>query len=540
MILNSLKVKVGIYLVIALTVAVFLFTFMVVRNSREELLQQAISHAAQLSEVVIKSTRFAMMQNQPSHVDKIIGDVAAQQDIDRVRILSKNGKVIHSSDESEIGSLVDQEAEACLACHLDEQSMQASPMIGRPRFFTDKEGQHMLGSTAVIRNEPTCSSGNCHGDAADQAVLGVLDIVYPLHEIDKAMRDNTIRIIGLALGFVMLAALLVSVLVGRIVYRPLEDLKDGSERLADGDLEHPIPVRSNDELGQLAESFNSMMRRLRKSRAELQEWGRTLEQKVEAATHELQIAQAEAARSEKLASVGLLAAGIAHELNNPLTGVLTFSHLVRKQLPDDSPEAEDLDLVIQETKRCATIIRRLLDFAREKAPEKKFSDLNLMVEETTRLIGQSAQVADIDIILDLDENLPTVWVDEDLLKQVIMNMLVNAQHAIEGGGRITIRTSVWQQSQEGDEESGSKPMAMISITDSGCGISEENLQRIFDPFFTTKGVGKGTGLGLSVSHGTIKAHGGMVEVESKVGEGTEFRIYLPLGDNGNGQTGGRE
>jgi len=220
--------------------------------------------------------------------------------------------------------------------------------------------------------------------------------------------------------------------------------------------------------------------------------------------------------------------------------VLTFSHLVRKQLPDDSPEAEDLDLVIQETKRCATIIRRLLDFAREKAPEKKFSDLNLMVEETTRLIGQSAQVADIDIILDLDENLPTVWVDEDLLKQVIMNMLVNAQHAIEGGGRITIRTSVWQQSQEGDEESGSKPMAMISITDSGCGISEENLQRIFDPFFTTKGVGKGTGLGLSVSHGTIKAHGGMVEVESKVGEGTEFRIYLPLGDNGNGQTGGRE
>jgi two-component system NtrC family sensor kinase len=524
MIRNSLKVKVAIYLVIALTVAVFLFTFMVVRNSREELLQQAVSHAAQLSEVITKSTRFAMVQNKPSYIDEIIQDVGAQDDIDRVRILSKNGKVIHSSDHGEIGTLVDQEAEACLACHLDEKSMQKSPMIGRPRFFTNGEGQHMLGSTAVIRNEPTCSSGKCHADAAGQAVLGVLDIVYPLDGIDEAMRETTVRIIGLALGFVVLAALLVSVLVQRIVYRPLGDLKEGSERLAEGDLEHPIPVRSDDELGQLANSFNSMTRRLRKSRAELQDWGRTLEQKVEAATHELQLAQAETARSEKLASVGLLAAGIAHELNNPLTGVLTFSHLVRKQLPDDSPEAEDLDLVIQETKRCAAIIRRLLDFAREKTPEKKFSDLNELVRETTHLIGQSAQVADIDIILNLDDSLPTVWVDEDLVKQVVMNMLVNAQHAIEGGGSVTVRTSI-----DGDE---SAPMAEISITDTGCGISKENLQRIFDPFFTTKGVGKGTGLGLSVSHGTITAHGGSVEVESEVGVGTEFRIYLPLGGNG--------
>jgi two-component system NtrC family sensor kinase len=201
-------------------------------------------------------------------------------------------------------------------------------------------------------------------------------------------------------------------------------------------------------------------------------------------------------------------------------------------MPDDSPEAEDLDLVIQETKRCAAIIRRLLDFAREKAPEKKYSDLNSMIEETTHLISQSAQVADIDIILDLDEDLPTIWVDEDLVKQVIMNMLVNAQHAIEGSGSITVRTSVRHGHPSAGAEGSSVPMAEISITDTGCGISEENLQRIFDPFFTTKGVGKGTGLGLSVSHGTIMAHGGLVEVESNVGLGTKFRIYLPLGTNG--------
>lgn len=531
MIRNSLKIKVSFYLVVALTAAVCLFTFMVVHNSRQQFLDQAISHVAQLSEVITKSTRFAMLSNQPSHIEKIIQDVGDQHDIDRVRILSKNGTVLFSSFEDEIGNMVDQEAESCEACHLDQDALDQSPIFGRPRFFDDG-GRRMLGSTAVIRNELTCSSSECHAHPADQTVLGVLDIVYPLDEIDATIRSNSITIITFSLGFVILAAILVSLLVQRVVYRPLNDLKDGASRLAEGDLEQKIPVRSDDELGQLADSFNSMTDALRKSRKELRDWGHTLEQKVEEATRDLELAQAEAARGEKLASVGLLAAGIAHELNNPLTGVLTFSHLVRKQLPDDSPEAEDLDLVIQETKRCATIIRRLLDFAREKTPEKKYADINMMIEETTQLISQSAQLSDIDIIMNLDEQLPAVWIDEGLIKQVIMNMLVNAQHAIEDGGTITVRTREVPDFRGGDPDAEPVSMVEIVVTDSGCGISEENLQKVFDPFFTTKGVGKGTGLGLSVSHGTIEAHGGQIEVESEEGVGTEFRVYLPLGKNG--------
>lgn len=525
---RSLRFKVAVYLVVALSLAVFLFTYMVVRNSREQLLQQAISHAAQLSEVVIKSTRFAMLQNQPHHVDRIISDVGAQLDIDRVRILSKDGTVVHSSEPDEIGRLIDQEAESCLACHLDEESRLASPMVGRPRIFTDEHGRRMLGSTAVIRNEPNCSNSSCHAHAENRAVLGVLDIVYPLQQIDWTIKKNTITIIGLSLGFVVLAAILVSLLVQRTVYEPLADLEGGAARLAGGDLDHPIPVRSDDELGQLAESFNSMMRALRNSRAELEEWGRTLEQKVVEATRELHRAQEEAARGEKLASVGLLAAGIAHELNNPLTGVLTFSTLVRKQMPDGSPEAEDLDLVIQETRRCASIIRRLLDFAREKAPEKAYADLNALVERTVGLIREPAKAAGIEVETDLDASLPTVWIDESLVEQVVMNMLVNAEHAIEGGGTITARTRLRGDRRGGSAKAAPMRVAEITIRDTGCGIPAENLQKVFDPFFTTKGVGRGTGLGLSVSHGTIEAHGGWIEVDSKVGEGTEFRVYLPL------------
>jgi len=528
---SSLKFKLGVFLVVTLTVVAVLFALLIVRNQRDELLRQAETHAAQLSEAIIKSTRFAMLENKPFFIDRIVEDVAAEKDIDKVRILSKDGTIVHSSDMKEIGSQVDLQAEACLACHLSEKKRGESPMIGRPRIFTYPNGERMLGTTAVIVNEPSCSSSKCHVHEQSQSVLGVLDIVYPLEKIDKTIRASTVTTIGLALGFLIAAALLVSYLVNRMVYLPLRDLETGAARLAAGDLENTIPVRSGDELGQLAASFNSMTAALRKSRKELQEWGATLEEKVAKATRELQISQAETARGEKLASVGLLAAGIAHELNSPLTGVLTFSHLVRKQMPEGSPEAEDLDLIIQETKRCAAIIRRLLDFAREKTPEKKYCDVNELVVETSKLIEQAAHVQDIDIILDLDKELPAIWIDEDLIKQVVMNILVNAQHAIEDEGRITLKTRYRPEFKSTRAGGMPVPMVEISIADTGCGIAPEHLPRIFDPFFTTKAVGKGTGLGLSVSHGTVQAHGGEIQVESIVGKGSEFRIYLPADGN---------
>jgi two-component system NtrC family sensor kinase len=526
---NSLKFKVGFYVVVVLTIAALIFAMMLVRNNREELMQQVTNNSGQLSRVVISSTRFAMLQNKPSHVDRIIKDVADQEDIKKVRILSKDGVIIHSSEESEIDSKIDQEVEACLACHLDEQARLESPMFGRSRFFNNQNGKRMLGSTAVIHNEPTCAGSACHKPPQEEPVLGVLDIIYPLDEIERTFRSNTYTIFSMSFGFIIFAGFLVSYLVHRLVYLPLNDLDEGAERLAEGDLDNTIPVRSEDEFGHLARSFNSMTRALRKSHVDLEEWGRTLEQKVEEATQELHKAQAESARSEKLASVGLLAAGIAHELNNPLTGVLTFAYLVRKNLPDDSPDAEDLDLVIRETKRCAKIIRRLLDFSREKTPEKTFSSLNELVLETVQLIAQAAQVKDIDILTELDEQLPAIWMDENLVKQVIMNMLVNAQHAIESEGSITIRTRLIAASDCPESITEPREMAEVTIIDTGCGISEVDLQRIFDPFFTTKGVGKGTGLGLSVSHGTIETHGGTIEVDSTLGEGTEFRFYLPTG-----------
>jgi two-component system NtrC family sensor kinase len=525
---GSLHFKIVLYLTIALMVAMALFTVPVIRHQREKLLEEAAGHVARLSDVITRSTRFAMLINQPLYVDQIIHDVGNQQDIAKVRIFSKQGRIIHSTLLLEIGQTVDRKAEGCFHCHQDEKPLLQIPTANRARIFSTPDGKRLLGSMDVIRNEPSCASSTCHESPAIQPVLGVLDIVYSLEEIDRTVRRNTITMAGFALGFVVVAAFCASFFVHRMVYRPLRDLENGAKRISSGDLEHTIPARGTDEFGQLAASFNAMTAALRESRQELRDWAHVLEQKVEERSQKLLIAELGAARREKLASVGLLAAGIAHELNNPLTGILTFSSLLRKKLADGSQDAEDLDLVIQETKRCSTIIRRLLDFAREKTPEKKYANLNRVIEDAVRIVERPAHLRDIEIVHDLASGLPPVWIDEDLIKQVVVNMVVNAQHAIEGKGGITIRSRRCPDLRSAEPGAQAVPMAEVAITDTGCGIPAQNLQRIFDPFFTTKGVGQGTGLGLSVSHGIVKAHGGAIEVESAVNEGSTFRIFLPI------------
>jgi len=514
---RTLKFKVVFYLTIALSVAMLLFTGVSAWYMHNQILASVSDYVIQLSQVITRSTRFAMLQNQPAYVDRIIHDVANQEKIHRVRILANDGRVIFSTHAPEVGQTVNL-----------TQSPDAIARSDRTWTFKSPDGQSLLASREIIRNEPSCYNAACHHHSKETPVLGVLDIDYSLDSIDNKLRASTIGIATFSIGFIIIASLAVAFFIHRLIYLPLRDLESGATRLANGNLDQPIPVRSADEFGKLAISFNGMTEALRKSREQLRVWGHTLEQKVEARTQELRRAQAETMRGEKLASVGLLASGVAHELNNPLTGILTFSHLLRQKMPDKSPDAEDMDLVIRETKRCAAIIKRLLDFAREKQPEKKFTDINRVIEDTVRIVERPAHLRDIEISMDLDPTLPPVWIDADQIKQVILNMLVNAQHAVEEKGNIVIHTRRAATPRITPQSSEPIPMVEITVADTGCGIPEENLRRIFDPFFTSKAVGKGTGLGLSVSHGIVEGHGGLIEVQSKVGEGSTFSVFLPL------------
>jgi two-component system NtrC family sensor kinase len=304
-----------------------------------------------------------------------------------------------------------------------------------------------------------------------------------------------------------------------MIYIPLRKIISGTKAVAAGRLDEPIDIgNKKDEIGYLARSFNKMTERIRDMTGHLNRMNVELEHKIEERTLELKKTQESVMQSEKLASLGLMAAAIAHEINNPLTAVLTYSALLAKQAPDGSETKEDLEVIVSETTRCRSIVRGLLDFARETEFRQKSVNINQLLEETIALLKHQVMFQDIDIVKNMAAYLPDTIMDADQVKQVFINMMLNAADAMPNGGKLFVRTSSDYIQNE----------ITIEFTDTGVGIPERDVKRIFDPFFTTKEKGRGTGLGLSVSYGIVQRHGGSIDVKSRVGQGTTFMITFPV------------
>jgi two-component system NtrC family sensor kinase len=323
--------------------------------------------------------------------------------------------------------------------------------------------------------------------------------------VDQEIAHSRKVILGSAALAILASGLMLWWLNQILVVRPVAALVAGTERVSAGDLSTSIPHLGKHELGHLAKSFNEM-------------------------THHLEETQRQLAQADKLASVGRLAAGIAHEINNPLTGVLSYASLLRKRLEADASACEDLDVIVRETVRCRGIIRGVLDFARPTAPSRKPMDLNEVVRRSVSVVMTQLSMNQVDLSLHLTPDLPEVMADANQIQQVLVNLMLNAADAIgaEGG---TIRATT---------RPGAEGTLEVQLEDSGKGIPAEDLPRIFEPFFTTKG-NHGTGLGLAVSWGIVQAHGGALDVQSDVGKGTTFTLHLPLvasthGDGANTST----
>jgi two-component system NtrC family sensor kinase len=379
-----------------------------------------------------------------------------------------------------------------------------------------------------IYNEPACATAACHAHPPDKRVLGVVDIGISLKEIDASLRVQALRLAGGALGAVIVLAVLVSAVARRLVFRPVKELVEATQRVGHGDLSATLAVRAPDELGILAKSFNEMNASLATTRRDLEHLTNDLERQVEERTAALRSAHEVLARSEKLASLGQLSASIAHEINNPLAGILTFARLMIRMLetgpPDDATRAaclKNLALIQRETERCTVIVRNLLDFARVRPLELKIFDPLRALEEAHSLAAHKLQIQGVTVVRKLAET-GEVNADFGQLRQAFMNILLNACDATPSGGTITLGSRVYSGSREVE----------ISVADTGSGIPPEHLSRIFDPFFTTKE--KGTGLGLSVVYGIVEKHGGSMHVTSREGLGTTMTIRLPLVERGAG------
>jgi len=519
-------------------VSIGVFTGVNIHYDQAERVDLMIRGASQFSDTVKRSTHYAMLQNRWEDAFHIMDTIGKQEGVTRVRVFSKEGVVLFSTDQTEVGHAVDKRAESCYACHAAERPLERLNLPDRARIFRAADGQRLLGMITPLYNEPGCSDG-CHIHSPNKYVLGVLDITLSLARVDEEIAAITRRTVAFAGITIVLVALILGGVVRRGVVRPVRELVEGTHRVAQGDLSHRIPVRTVDEIGVLAVSFNRMTEALGKAHAELDALVATLEQRVEERTHELREAQAQLVQTEKLASLGKLSASIAHEINNPLSGILTYAKLLSRKLRAGVPDVEgvhaalqQLALVERETQRCVTIVRNLLDFARQREPSFQVVEVSRVIEEALSLLEHRMAMQDVQVTREFAP-VPAVRADFGQLRQAFVNVLINACEAMPGGGTLRVLTrevALSEAGKGGPLSATGKPgppsrFAEVVITDTGQGISPEHLSNIFDPFFSTKE--KGTGLGLSVVYGIVEKHGGKIAVESQVGRGTTVTLRFP-------------
>jgi signal transduction histidine kinase len=322
-------------------------------------------------------------------------------------------------------------------------------------------------------------------------------------DIDTILRISAV-LLFVTLGIIVVAGTIINFQLAKSIVTPIQDLERITKKIARGDFTESIKVRGHDEIAALAESFNQMEDKLDQAMTALDEIIKQLREK-----------QSQLVEAEKLAGIGKLAAGIAHEINNPLTSVLTFSNLMLEQCPPDDPRHNRLKLMVKETDRARTIVRQLLNFGRESVIKPVKININQPVTEITESLVAQEAFKGIELSMRLADGLPEVYADPAQVGQVVLNILLNAIHAITPPGRVEVVTRMGEKCVE------------VVFTDTGKGIAEEHMHKIFDPFFSTKAATKGTGLGLAVSYGIIKKHGGDIAVQSAVGKGTTFTVRLP-------------
>jgi len=333
----------------------------------------------------------------------------------------------------------------------------------------------------------------------DNQIIGILGVGILEQKYTDIKNQTILAFVTIAL-LGALASMLLSYVISHRITSHVQALVSASREVAKGNLDVRIQAISTDELGELATSFNSMALALKERDERLKEFAKN-----------------KIMESERLALIGQLSANVAHELNNPLQGIVTYSHLLLEELPVDDPSRDSLNKIVIQANRSRDIIRGLLDFSRQRKPDKTLCDITNVLKGCVSLLEKQALFHNIQITSHLDEHLPRTIIDPSQIERVFINMIVNAAEAMDGNGKLNLATRF----------DPADNCVEVEFTDTGKGIAKENLERIFDPFFTTKDTGHGVGLGLAISYGIVKEHKGTIIVESEVDKGTTFIVRIP-------------
>jgi len=510
---------------LALMVVIFaLLGYLSIRLHRQHLEAATLVSAERVSDVIKRSTTYYMLHNDREGLYHSIQAMAQGPGMVKVRIFDQEGRISYSTDSAEVSHVLDKSAEACYGCHTQSQPLARLNRPDRFRIYRSGGGHRVLGIITPIENLPSCSNAECHAHSADQQVLGVLDTNLSLATADAQLAISSARMEYYTAGALLIVAVLSWLFVWRVVARPIKALKNGTEHLSEGELGYQIEVHSDDEVGDLANSFNGMSLQLRAANEEIVSWAKTLEDRVEQKTKELNLAHDHVMHVEKMASLGKMAAVVAHEVNNPLSGILTYAKLIRKWVASGQAGHEKreeamqcLELIAAESRRCGDLIKNLLSLSRTAPMNVQSTDLHAVINRCLMLVRHQLEMGGVELQLKLAQNLPLVSCDPAQIEQVLLALIMNAKDAMPRGGNLWIDTRLSEDEAEIE----------IQVRDDGTGIAPDILPHIFEPFLTTKESGQGVGLGLAISRGIVERHNGRIAVQSELGRGTTFIVTLP-------------
>ena len=519
---HTLMFRVLIGSCVLLIILFGLYTYFAVSYHTDQMMSEVSDSANRVSDVIKNSTHYSMMLNRSEDVKQIITTIGREPGVEGIRIYNKLGVIQFSTNKAEEGKVVDMKEEACTVCHASDKPLQSLPTPRRSRFFRGPQGYQILGLINPIRNEPACSNDPCHAHPPDKTVLGVLDVRMSLEKVDADIGQARRKLILYAVLGIVVVMGTSGLYLFVTVHRPAKRLREGIRQISSGNLDYRILMFSRDEIGELARAFNEMTQSLQKAEHENRLWSQTLEKRVEEKTAELKQIHEQILQIEKMASLGKLSATVAHELNNPLEGILNYAKLISKRLKKQdatvgiSSTLEDLDLITNEVQRCGNIVKNLLLFSRRQVGEFGLVPVAVIVDKAVRLMQHHLKISNVQFDVEIEDPDATLMCDENQIQQALVALFVNAVEAMPEGGALRLKVS-------GDPSCGIR----IELQDTGTGIPAEDIPHLFEPFFTTKKEGKGVGLGLSVVYGILERHEGTVSVHSEPGKGTTFLLEFP-------------
>lgn len=524
--LKLISFRLFILIIFVLSVFTFIESYLQIKTQRENYEEMVVSWGMRACSLIQGVLSQAMISDTKKEAYKLIESVASQGAIEKIRIYNKKGKIIFSSAAEEINRTVDMHNEACFMCHKSEDDVIKEPITSeRKRIYNSQKGYRLLGVVGAIKNNESCYNSDCHYHDKNESLLGTLDVILSLKETDQILEEETSLMISNNISITLILALLVGGFLWVFVHIPVKRLTKATKAISSGNLDYNIKMYSNDEIGQLSHSFNKMTEDLKAAKHEITNWSIELENRVHEKTEELKKTQERILQIEKMASLGKLSATVAHEINNPLAGILTYSKLIQRKLRKENKTEKDIETILKnlemietESDRCGNIIKNLLLFSRKHDIEIHKNDLNNVIDSSLQLIDHHLHLHNIRVQKVFDRMMPEVYLDQNLIKQSLLAIYLNAIEAMDSEGILKVETRYRPNEKK----------AEIIVQDNGRGMSDEIKKSIFEPFFTTKKEVKGVGLGLATVYGIVKKHHGEIIVDSEINKGTTFKIKLPL------------